>query len=427
MRGFVAALMLALLAPGAAASQVGWPSFQPFLTPEFSASPVAAALPVDLHVADPPPGLAPARAGLAGRWVGWGGRDRAVDIAFAVESFGDDGAGIALAVADGSGAIAFRGQARFVGDELYARIDDGRRVAFRLRPDGHVDFMLVGANETRDPPDKVSWVAGLLWRGLKGSRETVMLPTDLVEGGAQVRLETKIVRPEGSGPFPLLIFHHGSTGRGTDPRAFRNPIDSGSIAIAFGTRGWMVAFPARRGRAGSDGRYDEGFALDRRQGYTCEAPLALAGLERALADAKAATDALRRRSDVDPTRTLIGGQSRGGILAVAYAGAWPADTRGVINFVGGWLGEGCGNSVSQQIFGRGKGFGTDMLWLYGERDSFYSIAHSRGNFEAFVAAGGHARFEVFDLGEGRNGHFLVSRPELWTPAVADYLRRIGLD
>jgi len=39
--------------------------------------------------------------------------------------------------------------------------------------------------------------------------------------------------------------------------------------------------------------------------------------------------------------TVIGGQSRGGILSVAYAGAHPQQVRGVINFVGGWTGDSC--------------------------------------------------------------------------------------
>ncbi|MGH7302169.1 MAG: alpha/beta hydrolase family protein [Candidatus Rokuibacteriota bacterium] len=36
---------------------------------------------------------------------------------------------------------------------------------------------------------------------------------------------------------------------------------------------------------------------------------------------------------VDPTRVVIGGQSRGGILSVAYAGQHPQQIKGVINLV----------------------------------------------------------------------------------------------
>jgi len=57
----------------------------------------------------------------------------------------------------------------------------------------------------------------------------------------------------------------------------------------------------------------------------------------ALTNIDAAIAVLRRRQDVAPGPVLIGGQSRGGVLSVAYAGMHPEQTLGVINFVGGWV------------------------------------------------------------------------------------------
>jgi hypothetical protein len=39
--------------------------------------------------------------------------------------------------------------------------------------------------------------------------------------GEQVKLATITYKPPGNGPFPTLIFHHGSTGRGRDPALFK--------------------------------------------------------------------------------------------------------------------------------------------------------------------------------------------------------------
>jgi len=69
---------------------------------------------------------------------------------------------------------------------------------------------------------------------------------------------------------PTLVFNHGSTGRGTDPRAFTRPIDYPEVAKFFVDRGWAVVMPARRGRGGSEGPYDEGFATNRALGYVCD-------------------------------------------------------------------------------------------------------------------------------------------------------------
>jgi hypothetical protein len=83
------------------------------------------------------------------------------------------------------------------------------------------------------------------------------------------------------------------------------------IADFLVDRGWLVAFPQRRGRGRSDGLYDEGFAADRTQGYSCDPNRSLPGADRALTDIGAAIEALRRRADVAGASILIGGVSRG--------------------------------------------------------------------------------------------------------------------
>jgi hypothetical protein len=62
------------------------------------------------------------------------------------------------------------------------------------------------------------------------------------------------------------------------------------------------------------------------------------------------------------------------------------------------------------------------LWLYAVNDPFYSVAHSRGNFDAFIAAGGQGQFEIYTRAPGLNGHFLVNDPALWSEALEAYLR-----
>jgi dienelactone hydrolase len=251
------------------------------------------------------------------------------------------------------------------------------------------------------------------------------LHTDLIEGGKPVNLEVVIFKPKGTGPFPLAVFNHGSTGNGTHPALFKETVFDIGLADFLNNRGWIVAFPQRRGRGKSDGLYDEGFSADRAEGYTCNFAISLSGADRALDDIAAAMAALRQRPDVAPSRVLIGGQSRGGILSVAYAGMHPEQIFGVINFVGGWMGTGCHNAsrLNGTLFERGAGFDRPTLWLYGHHDPFYEIEHSRTDFALFQKAGGRGTFLEFDVPSGY-GHGVLGYPELWEAPVAEYLKSL---
>lgn len=249
--------------------------------------------------------------------------------------------------------------------------------------------------------------------------------TPFLEEGAAIELEVVIFKPFGPGPFPTVMFNHGSTGDGSDPSLFTVTTLSEPVAKFFTDRGWMVAFPQRRGRGQSGGLYDEGFNANRTF-YSCERDITLAGAERALDDLDAAVNWLRNRIDVDTTRLLAAGASRGGVLSLVHLARRPDVYLGAVNFVGGWLGEGCGDylDVNRTLFVAGASFPDDTLWLYANNDSFYSVAHSRTNFNAFTSAGGLGTFNVYTRAAGLNGHFLTNDPPLWGPDVEAYIAEL---
>lgn len=249
-----------------------------------------------------------------------------------------------------------------------------------------------------------------------------MAPTPFTHEGQPVALEVVIDTPAGVGPFPVLVFNHGSTGLGNDPGLFRRTYLNAGVSAFFNARGWAVAYPQRRGRGASGGLYDEGFQVDRSR-YTCEPEPSLRGLDRAIEDLDALMAVLEQRKELDTTRMLIGGQSRGGLLAVAYAGRRPERFLGVINFVGGWMTDRCPRpeDINHVALRRGAGYPRPMLWLYGENDPFYSIPHTRAGFESFRGAGGQGAYHVFRIGFGSNGHQLVNHPQLWGAQVDEYL------
>jgi dienelactone hydrolase len=254
-------------------------------------------------------------------------------------------------------------------------------------------------------------------------RTTLRAPTPFVEGALAVTLEVVLYVPPAPGPHPALVFHHGSTGNGDDPAAFAVTVVNEAVAEFFTARGWAVAFPQRRGRGASGGLYDEGFEPDRSR-YSCREGPAVMGLERALADADAALDFVRTLPAIDPHRVRVAGHSRGGLLAVVQAARRPDAVRGSLNFVGGWLGEGCIDAalVNTSSFARGAGAAGRSLWLYARNDPYYSVGHSQAGFDAFRAAGGQGDFRVYERAPGLSGHGLPNDSYLWGADVEAWLR-----
>lgn len=274
------------------------------------------------------------------------------------------------------------------------------------------------------------------------------LDTDLTEDGKRIRLEVVLFKPKGSGPFPLVVFNHGRI-YGGRPAALAWTETHPELAAYFLEKGWMVAFPQRRGRGKSDGLHKEGLdgheaptrtetppevaAFFLAKGWTVAFPRhesrwvydpgrSLSGAERALNDIEAAIAALQRRPDVAGKRLLIGGASGGGILSIAYAGLHPKQIAGVINFVGGWVGERdrWASEINGGLFERGARYDRATLWLYGREDSKWSIAHSRSNCERFARAGGKGEFIEFP----GYGHNLSRHPDIWREHVEKYIETL---
>ena len=256
-------------------------------------------------------------------------------------------------------------------------------------------------------------------------RTTQKVETSFLENGRAVALELAIYKPAGAGPFPTLIFNHGSVSNGNDHREVTYTVTYAELASFFNENGWMVVFPQRRGRGKSDGRYAEGWQPDQAR-YSCDSTVALAGLEHAIQDIDEVTKYLQTRTDVDQRRMLIGGHSKGGILSLAFAARQPDRFLGVLNFVGGWVGERCetADEVNTETFARASAFPGPTLWLYGERDSYYRIAHSQKNFAAFRSAGGKGAFHVFTLGLLRNDHQIVRSRAVWEETMSSYLKSL---
>lgn len=417
MKHPIAALLLALVA-GLATAETAWPPQITSFTRGLTESALPAALPDGVTLTPPDASVPPARARFAGLWQGWACRNAWCDVKLAVEQVSADTARITYAGANtAQGLIVDRTEARFEGDELVAQLRTGAKLAMRLRADGDMEISLWRAEST------LLSVGVLSQRPAEYERRVERVPTPWTDNGTPLTLEMVVYRPLGTGPFPTLVFNHGSTGNGDRPELFTLTYTAAEVGRYFVRQGWQVVFPQRRGRGKSGGLYDEGFDEGRKR-YACDAQRTLAGMDRAIEDLDAVMAHLRTRADVDARRLMIGGVSRGGILSAVYAGVRPGVFEGVVNFVGGWVGDRClhADDVNGGSFKRAAAFDKPMLWLYGEKDPFYSVRHSRRNYEAFVSAGGRGEFLVFDAPAGDNGHSIASYPAVWKPALDRYLK-----
>ena len=152
--------------------------------------------------------------------------------------------------------------------------------------------------------------------GAAGEPEVVRFPSgDKMLGG-------ELYRPAGTGPFPAVLYNHGSA------PGMLNSQASKTIGPMFSSAGWVFFMPYRRGQglSADAGPYigDE-VAAARRQGGKSAASATLARLLTTdhLNDQLAALAWLRSQSFVSGQRVALAGNSFGGVQAVLGAAQAP--------------------------------------------------------------------------------------------------------
>jgi len=254
-----------------------------------------------------------------------------------------------------------------------------------------------------------------------GSGERVSIPHLTVrtpDGARPIMLEATLYRPAGSGPVPLAIVSHGAD-------AGRNQLRTWSAlteAHWLRDKGFAVLVLMRRGRGKSEGiNGEENFGRDH-EGSLVDLS---AGIAEAVEDLASAIAYGRKLPDVRPGPVLLVGQSRGGYLAIHYAGLKPSEVMGVVSFSGGWYPYAPVTTPDFAKAGRGAANKVPQLWLYADNDRLYDEAMIRGYYQAFVAAGGSARFELLH-GVPGDGHLLRLYPDRWRPIADQFLATLDL-
>ena len=245
--------------------------------------------------------------------------------------------------------------------------------------------------------------------------EVIQLSIKTTQG--PVTLETTVFKPEGPGPFPLLIMNHG--------KEFGEPAQQSrarfvALSREFVKRGYAVVIPMRQGFSKSGGSFRHGGCniLD-------------TGLLQA-SDIHAVLSAMRTQPWVDIDHIVIGGQSFGGLAVLALGTEPLPGVKGLINFAGGirvndgscdWKAR-----LETAVFFYGTKNRLPSLWFYGDNDRLFDIDLAKRLQQAYTGAGGKA--DLVNVGAFReDAHRLASSHhsvELWWPATERFLRQVGM-
>jgi dienelactone hydrolase len=226
-----------------------------------------------------------------------------------------------------------------------------------------------------------------------------------------------VFRPNGAGPFPLLIINHGKEPGEPHLQARDRFI---YMATAFVKRGYAVMVPMRQGFADSTGTYADHGCNMTANGYA------------QAEDVRATVSFAREQAWIDASRIVVAGQSYGGLATIALGTQEVPGVRGLINFAGGLRDDGnhCDwRSELVRAFGAyGERNKIPSLWMYGINDSLFGPDLVARMHTAFVRSGGRARLYEFGAFKRDSHGMIASRDgeKIWWREAERFLREVGM-
>jgi dienelactone hydrolase len=201
---------------------------------------------------------------------------------------------------------------------------------------------------------------------------------------------------------------------------------------------YTLVAPMRRGRGESSGAYVEECSVYVGQSTVPEqTAMATPALREALLDTNTVIDQLVLGKLVPKDSKMIAaGISRGGFLSLMLAAERPTQIKGIVNFVGGWLGV-TDRLAAEDIKARmdlhqllltnaAQKTKAPTVWFYGARDPFYTEGIPRQWFEIWQKAGGRGEFVFIDDPSLPTGHTVAPNINLWQKQVDAMLKSLEL-
>jgi len=231
-----------------------------------------------------------------------------------------------------------------------------------------------------------------------------------------LEIETTVFRPDGPGPFPLVVINHGK--QEGDPR-YQNRFRPLSAARFFLARGYAVLAPMRGGFSKSTGQYiGAGCNIESNGRVQAE-------------DIKVVLDWAGTQPWADRTRVLVVGQSHGGWTTLALGTFNEPGVLGIVNFAGGLRQNQCPGweaGLARAAAAYGQKTRIPSLWFYGDNDSFFSPSTWGPMFERYRAGNPQAELVAFgSFGKDAHGLFGSRAGErIWQPRMVEFMTQLGL-
>jgi carboxymethylenebutenolidase len=225
----------------------------------------------------------------------------------------------------------------------------------------------------------------------------------------ELELKGFIWKPAGAGPFPAILWNHGSE---------KKPGSVERVAPLFVARGYVFFVPHRRGQGRSPGPY----IMDQLKSAGSERSRMLVKLHDVqLRDQLAALGYLKGLSFVDPQRLAVMGASFGGIQTMLAAERGQG-YRVAVNCSGAAQTWGNAPDLQRRLIAAARNAAMPVFFMQARND--YDLTPNRVLSEQVRSAGKPVEARVYPAhGSGaRDGHsFCVRGADVWLPDVLRFI------
>jgi carboxymethylenebutenolidase len=240
------------------------------------------------------------------------------------------------------------------------------------------------------------------------------VPVEVTFSSGNLVLRGFLYKPEGQGPFPAVLWNHGSE---------RRPGWLPEVAPIFLNQGYVFFIPHRRGHGRSPGEYvmDLLERANQSGGSSARNRKLVELMEQHLEDQMAALAYLKGLPHVDPRRIAVAGCSFGGIQTVLMAEKG-LGVRAAVDFAGAAQNWQHAPELRARMIQAVQHSQMPIFFIQAKND--YDVSPSHDLAAAMEKSGKLHALQIFPafVKSNQDGHeFCVHGGEIWAPQVLSFL------